>query len=161
MNNYERHYEETETISARPTELFSFVDDHARFSSHMSKSSWMMGGGRMNVSFDGERGQKVGSHIRMNGSAFGMRLSLEEVVTRYEPPRLKIWETIEPLNLLVIGSYRLGIGISPENNNSLFRVFIDYNLPVKNAWLGFLFGNMYAKWCVQQMIKGAENEFKK
>lgn len=161
MTNYAQHYEESKTIPAKPADLFAFADDHARFSSHMSESSWMMGGGRMNVSVDEGRGRKVGSHIKLDGTAFGMNVFLDVAVTRYEPPRLKIWETVGFPKLLVIGSYRMGIGISPENNKSLFRVFIDYNLPDKNAWLGQLFGKVYAKWCVRQMIKGAEQEFQK
>jgi len=28
-----------------------------------------------------------------------------------------------------------------------------------NVWLGQLFSGVYAKWCVQQMIKGVRNHF--
>ncbi|MCL5797356.1 MAG: SRPBCC family protein [Patescibacteria group bacterium] len=159
MNKAQRHYEESALVPAIPEELFAYIDDHKQFSSHMSKSSWMMGGGKMEVSVDVDHGQKVGSHIRMGGTAFGIRLSLDEVVTRYEPPLRKTWETVEIPRLLVIGPYNMGIEIRPRNNGSSLRVFIDYNLPTKNAWLGKLFGGMYAKWCVQQMITGAKGHF--
>lgn len=159
MHKELRHYENSTAISASPSQLFAYVDDHKRFSSHMSKSSWMLGGGRMDVSTDEGHGQKVGSHIRMGGKAFGIGLTLDEVITRYEPPYLKTWETVGTPKLLVIGHYIMGIEIKPENTNSLLRVFIDYDLPKKNAWLGRLFSTAYAKWCVQQMIKGARNEF--
>ena len=46
----------------------------------MSKPSWKMGGGRMMVDVDAGRGQVVGSHIRLNGHAFGFPLGLDEVV---------------------------------------------------------------------------------
>ena len=160
MSTERRHYENTALIPASAQEVFAYIDDHTRFSSHMSKSSWMMGGGRMDVSVDEGRGQRVGSHIRLSGTAFGIQLYLDEVVTRHEPPRLKEWETVGDLILLVVGHYRMGIEITPRGPGSLMRVYIDYDLPTTNAWLGRLFGGMYAKWCVGQMVKGAEGQFK-
>ena len=120
----------------------------------------MMGGGRMEVSVDEGRGQKVGSHIRLGGTAFGIQLFLDEVVTRHEPPRIKTWETVGDLRLLVVGHYKMGIEITPRGSDSMMRVYIDYGLPTTNVWLGRLFGGMYAKWCVGQMISGALDQFK-
>jgi|SRR3990172_1269660 len=158
-NKTQRHYEESTFISASPEKLFAYVDDHKRFSSHMSQSSWMMGGGKMDIAVDKDNGQKVGSHIRLSGKAFGIKLFLDEVITHYEPPYLKTWETVGTPKLLVIGAYGMGIEIKPHDAGSRFRVFIDYDLPVINAWLGHLFSRMYAKWCVQQMIKGVRKKF--
>ena len=56
-----------------------FIDDHSRLSSHMSQSSWMMGGGGMRIELDDQKGQAVGSHIRLVGTAFGLRLFLEKL----------------------------------------------------------------------------------
>lgn len=153
------HYEKTLGIPASPEQLFAYIDDHRRFSSHMSKSSWMMGGGHMDVSTDEAHGQKVGSHIRLQGTAFGISISLDEVVTRYEPPLAKTWETIGTPNLLIIGQYSMGVEIQPQGNNSLLRVFIDYDMPTTNRWLGELFSGPYAAWCVRQMLQGARSEF--
>ena len=114
----------------------------------------------MDVAVDAGRGQKVGSHIRLSGTAFGMKLFLDEVVTRHEPPSIKTWETVGDLRLLVVGHYGMGIEITPQGSDSLMRVYIDYDLPTTNVWLGRLFGGMYAKWCVAQMIGGAQNQFK-
>src|SRR3989344_5777268 len=160
MNMARKHYEDSMLIPAPAEELFAYIDDHTRFSSHMSQSSWMMGGGHMDVSVDEGRGQKAGSHIRLSGTAFGIKLFLDEVVMPHEPPRIKTWETVGNLKLLVVGHYRMGIEITPRGPGSLMRVYIDYDLPTPNAWLGRLFGGMYATWCVGQMIKGAEGQFK-
>lgn len=161
MKSYGRHYEDRASINARAEDIFAYVDDHAQSSSHMNQSSWMMGGGRMNTSVDGGHGQKVGSHIRMSGKAFGIRLFLDEVITQYEPPRIKVWETAGDLRLLAISHYRMSIKVEPQDGNSLFRVSIDYDLPSRNVWLGQLFGKTYAKWCVSQMIKGVREHFGK
>ena len=156
------HYEESSLISSSPEEIYSYTDDHANFSSHMNKSSWMTGGGKMKTEVDEGKGQKVGSHIRMKGKVFGINLFLDEVITIHNPPFKKEWQTVRDISLLVIGHYKLGFDIVPQNNSSLLKVYIDYSLPksLRTRWLGILFGKMYAKWCVNQMIGGVKKQFK-
>lgn len=151
-----RHLESTAFIDACPGDVFAFVDDHSRFSSHMSQSSGMMGGGRMVVELDEAKGQAVGSHIHLSGRVFGVSLHLDEVVTRRDPPTNKVWETVGAPRLLVIGAYSMGVQITPEREGSRLRVFIDYRLPEGPVtyWLGWLFGGLYARWCVDQMLTG-------
>ena len=158
----QRHREGAVLIAATPDDVFAFVDDHSQFASHMSKSSWMMGGGRMLVDVDAAGAQAVGSHIRLSGKVFGVRLFLDEVVTRRNPPTDKVWETVSTPRLLVIGSYRMGVEIRPENRGSRLRVFIDYDLPTgwATCWLGLLFGGIYASWCVEQMLAGTSKHFR-
>lgn len=157
------HYEETSLIQATPEDVFNYVDDQKRFSSHMSKSSWMMGGGSMSTEFDEGQGKTIGSHIQMKGRVFGINLYLDEVVTLREPPHRKEWETVGVPKLLVIGNYKMGFEISPKDSVSQLRVFIDYELPTttNSRWLGQLFGKMYAKWCVQQIANGVAEYFRK
>ena len=158
-----RHYEDSTLISVSPKELFAYVDDHKRFSSHMSQSSWMMGGNKMETYVDEGRGQTVGSHIKMSGRVFGVNLFLDEVITIHEPPHHKEWQTVGDINLLVIDHYKLGFEIKSQEEGSHFKVYIDYDLPqsLRTRLLGLLFGGMYAKWCVQQMLKGARDHFTK
>ncbi len=158
-----RHYEESALIRATLQEVFDYVDDHARFSSHMSEGSWMMGGGRMRVDLDEGGGQRLGSHIRLSGRVFGINLFLDEVVIERNPPRKKVWETVGNPRLLVIGQYRMGWLIDENKEGSLLKVFIDYDLPKTRGgrWLGTLFGGLYPRWCVRQMINGVQAEFKK
>ena len=157
-----RHEESTGLVSAPAAHVFAHVDDHARLSSHMSQSSWKMGGGRMDVVLDAERGQRVGSVIRLDGTVFGVRLFVEEVVTEREPPYRKAWETVGEPRLLVIGAYRMGFELTPEaGDGSRLRVFIDYALPERGLahWLGRLFGRSYARWCTRRMVADAVRQF--
>lgn len=157
-----RHCEESASIPASVKQVFDYVDDHARLSSHMRQSSWMMVGGRMDIQADAGRGQVVGSHIRLSGKILGIQLYLDEVVTQHEPPYRKAWQTVGAPKLLVIGHYRMGFEINAENRGSKLRVFIDYELPttLSTRWLGYLFGGIYAKWCVRQMIQSAREGLK-
>jgi len=158
---YSRHYEENTVVNSGAESVFAYADDFANFSSHMNKSSWMMGGGKMETVVDEGKGQRVGSHIKMKGTVFGIGLFLDEVVTIYEPPYHMEWQTLGEINLVVIDHYRLGFQIEQDYSNSKFKVYIDYNLPKsrKTHMPGVLFGGMYAKWCVQQMIRGVKTHF--
>jgi hypothetical protein len=161
QRRFERHFADKVTLNAGAAEVFSYGDDFSRLSSHMNKSTTMMMGGSMTTSLDAARGQTIGSRVTMSGKMMGIELSLEEVVTERLPPRHKAWETVGSPRLLVIGSYRLGFDVVSKNNASDLRVFIDYDLPPSPAsrWLGYLFGPIYAKWCVRQMINGARDHF--
>ena len=41
------HFEASAFVTAPVDSVFAYVDDPAQLSAHMGKSSWMMGGGRM------------------------------------------------------------------------------------------------------------------
>ena len=157
LNPLPHHDESSALVSASPGRVFALIDDHERLSSHMSQSSWRMGGARMKTILDEHRGQRVGSHIRMSGRVLGLELSLDEVVTEREPPIRKVWETVGSPRLLVIGSYRMGFEVMPRGSGSQLRVFIDYALPSSWSarWLGRLFGGYYAQWCTQRTVNDA------
>jgi hypothetical protein len=148
-------------VDAAAGDVFAFVDDFSKLSSHMSQSSGMMMGGRMELALDGGRGQIVGSQVRMSGRMMGIELFLEEVVTEREPPRHKAWETVGNPKLVVIGQYRLGFDIVSNGRLSDLRIFIDYDLPSSPwlRWLGNLLGSIYARWCVRQMVNSVRNGF--
>jgi len=161
MSGLTHHYEASALVQALMDEVFTYVDDPTRLSSHMSKSSWMMGRGQMEIELDSGRGQNVGSRIRLAGKVFGLRLSLEEVVTERNPPHRKVWETTGTPKLLVIGHYRMGFEIGSQDIASLLRVYIDYSLPhgVLTRWLGYLFGPVYARWCTRRLVKDTVKHF--
>ena len=155
------HEESSALVSASPERVFALIDDHERLATHMSQSSWQMGGGRMKTTLDEHRGQRVGSHIRVSGRVLGFDLSLDEVVTEREPPTRKVWETVGSPRLLVIGPYRMGFEVTPSGGGSLLRVFIDYAMPSSwpARWLGRVFGGYYAHWCTQNMVDDAVRQF--
>jgi hypothetical protein len=105
----------------------------------------------METVLDPQQGRSVGSHIVLRGRVFGIRLYLDEVVTRREPPLSKTWETVGDPRLLVIGPYRMGFELLPDDTTAQLRVVIDYELPTKgiSRLLGRLFGRWYAKWCTR------------
>ena len=116
-------------VPASVDRVFVHLDDHARLVSHMERSSWMLGGGTMQVELGAARGRAVGSRIAMFGRAFGFRLALEEVVTVPGAAKLR-----------VVIDYAL-----PDTGAG--RV------------LGRLFGPAYARWCTRRMVDDAIEYF--
>lgn len=75
--------------------------------------------------------------------------------------RHKAWETVGQSRLLIIGEYRMGFEISPQNGGSNLRVFIDYELPQsrRGRWLSAKLASRYAAWCTQRMVEDAAAHF--
>jgi len=161
MESFPHHFEDTVEVSAPVETVFARLDDQRHLSAHMSKSSWMMIGSRMDLELDEADGRAVGSKIGLRGRVLGIPLSVDEIVTVRTPPTLKIWETIGDPNLLVIGRYRMGFEITLRGGSTMLRVFIDYAPP--NAagfrWLSKVFGVLYAKWCTTRMTRDAAWHF--
>ena len=158
---YSLHEKRCVSIDATADRVFAALDDPTRMTSHMSKPSWRMGGGMMETVVDAEHGQRIGSHIVLQGRVFGIRLFVEEVVTVREAPVRKAWETIGVPRLLVIGPYRMSFDVARNPLGTKLRVAIDYRLPGSGVGrlLGWLFGRAYARWCVRQMTDDAMKLF--
>jgi hypothetical protein len=155
------HGESSAVVAASAPDVFALIDDHNRLASHMNQPSWQMGGGHMETILDEGRGQSVGSHIRMTARVMGLELSLDEVVTERQPPTRKVWETLGEPKLLIMGSYRMGLDVTPRGSDSVLRVFIDYALPISplQRLLGRVFSGYYARWCTQRMVDDAVHHF--
>lgn len=158
---FQFHREATAGIAASLQDVFAFLDDHRRMSAHMEKPSLMMVGSTTKIETDGQRGQAVGSLIRMKGRVLGLPLCIEETVSDCKPPFRKTWETRGEPRLLVIGKYRMGFELASKAGKTQLRVWIDYDLPsgIPGRWLGRVLGTVYADWCVTRMVKDSVNAF--
>lgn len=156
-----RRLARTTTVVASPEAVFAYLDDPTQLAAHMEKPSVMMGGCRMTYDLDAGRGQTVGSHIRMAGSVFALRLEADEVVTERMPPRSKMWATTSATRLLIISGYRMGFDLEPVPKGVNLTVWIDYDLPSGiGGLLGRLLGPAYARWCVARMSGDAVRHFR-
>lgn len=155
-----KHYENSIFIPASAQDVFDYVDDHSNYYSHVIKFARLVGG-RMDLQFDEGHGQSVGSHIHLSGKVFGKLLSLEEVITRREPPQIKTWETVGTPKFLIVGQYRYNVQIEPQGRGCLLRVSFDYDPPKGSGWLRRLFSGVYAKLCAREMTTVTRDYFTK
>lgn len=158
--HYNQHYEESVFIPAPVQDVFEYVDDHANYYSHVIKFARMVGR-RMDLQMDEGHGQSVGSHIWLSGKVLGKSLSLEEVIKRREPPRIKTWETVGVPKFLIVGQYQYDVQIEPQGNGSMLHVSFDYDPPKESGWLRQLVGRVYAKLCAREMAKVTRGYFTK
>lgn len=161
MSGYSRHAETQGLVRADPRTVFDFLDDQSNLSAHMSKSSGMMMGSRMDIHMEPDHTRRVGSRFGFTGSVLGIPLSVDEVVASREPPFRKTWKTTSEPQLWVIGEYAMGLELTPADHGSTLRVYIDYALPRSGPGrlLGLLFGRFYAKWCTSKMVSDAQKHF--
>ena len=164
MNAPVRHEEYVGVVGATAPEVFAHLDDHIRLAAHMTKRSWKMGWGKMDVRLDAQGGKAVGSHIVLDGRVFGIHIYLDEIVTEREPPHRKRWRTVGEPRLLVVGQYSMGFDIAEIDAGARairLCVLIDYELPTHglSKILGRLLGRMYARWCTRQMVQDAQQAF--
>ena len=154
---YPHHDEVIMDVPVGPADLFTQLDDPEHFGQHMDKPSAMMMGGTMGYELDAANGKSVGSVIRMRGRMLGLELFVEEIVTTRTPPTHKMWETRGRPKLIVMGGYRMGFDITPNETGSKLRVFIDYvDAPSPlGRLLGVLFAPMYARWCLRRIAEDA------
>lgn len=156
--HYERHYEASVFIPAPMQDVFAYVDDHSNYYSHVIKFS-RLAGGRMALQMDEGRGQSVGSRIRLVGEVLGKSLSLEEVITRRDPPHLKTWETVGIPNFLIVGQYQYNVQIEPQSHGSMLCVSFYSDPPREGGWLRRLFSRVYTKLCAREMIGVTRDHF--
>lgn len=156
------HTESTGPVAATADRVFAHLDDHTRLSAHMTRRSWMMAGGRMEIHLDAAGGRAVGSRIRLDGRVLGVRLEVEEVVQEREVPRRKVWATVGTPRLVAIGPYRMGFSIEPATRGQVsLTVFLDYGPPAQrlSRLFGWRFGHAYARWCTRRMVADARASF--
>lgn len=149
MGQPQRQQRVTE-LAALPPEVSSFSTTNGSLSAHIAR--------RRSLMMDGGEGRAVGSHICMDGKAFGLALHLKEVVIGRTQPTSKAWQTIDS-DLVVIGDYTMGFDVEPLGGGSRLRVWIDYQWPSAHPALGRLGGRLYARWCVKRMSAAASGRF--
>ena len=157
---YDRSYEEGVLVPAGVQDVFDYVDDHFKYYSHVIKFARIVGG-RMALQADDGGGRSVGSHIRLSGSVLGAALSLEEVVTRREPPRIKEWETVGVPKFLIVGQYRYRVDIEPQDGGSLLKVSFDFSPPGSAGRVRLFLSRRYARTCAREMARITRDHFKK
>ena len=161
LTRHRNHEEAHCAVPAPPALVFEHVDRPERLSAHMSRPSWRLAGTSMSIEPDAAGGRAVGSHIRLRGRVLGITLDVECVVIDHTVPKFKEWQTLGTPRLLVIGPYRMSVRIQQHNGGSAVAISIDWS-PPSTGWqrlLSRVVGGVYARWCVNQMVRDIEARF--
>jgi hypothetical protein len=150
------YYERDVSSPRRADDVFSRLDDIDRLARHMSHRSAAMFGSRLELIVD-KTTSGVGQLYQWRGRVLGMRIAIDERVTVYRPPYEKRWCTVGSPQLIIIAGYCMGFVVRETTDGTSIRLRLEYELPLRGIGrlAGRLFGEQYARWCVDRMAADA------
>ena len=150
-------------IDSTPENVFDQMDDFSKTGMHMSESSIMMMGSKLKLAQLSTNPTGVGASYRWHGKMMGLTIDFSETVTKWQPPRLKEWETVGEAKIIIMSWYRMWFEISYAHNGTLAKISISYLPP--NEWyykiLSFLFARWYCNWCLNNMLNDTKRNLEK
>ncbi len=148
---------ETVQIRAPAEAVFAYVDDIRNVGWHMTgQSSMAMMGSRLRLDVLSDQSTGLRATYRYSGKVMGLTLDFSESVTRYRPPREKVWHTIGRPQLLIMSSYEMRVLIEPQGSSiSHLTISIVYELPRPMFWwlVGSVLAGFYGRWCLRRMCE--------
>ncbi|PYN92358.1 MAG: polyketide cyclase [Candidatus Rokuibacteriota bacterium] len=148
---------ETVEIRAPAETVFAHVDDIRNVGWHMTeRSSMAMMGSRLRLELLSDQPTGLGAIYRYSGTMLGLTIDFSESVTRYIPPREKVWRTIGEPRLLIIASDEMCLIVEPLSaSSSRLTISIAYELPRPWFWriVGLLLARPYSRWCLRRMVQ--------
>ena len=152
---------ETVEIRAKPEIVFAYVDDIRNLGWHMTgQSSMAMMGSRLKLDILSDQPTGLGATYRYSGTVMGLPIDFSESVTKYLPPREKVWRTLGEPRLLIIASYEMRIAIERLSpSSSRVTKSIAYELPRSTFWrmVGLLLARPYSRWCLRRMLRDSRH----
>jgi len=152
----------TQIFDASPVEVFNAIDDLGVTGTHMTQSSAMMMGSKLNLEFLTEHRTGPGSTYRWSGKMMGMPMDFTVKVTKWVADDEKTWETIGTTRLIIYSWYRMHLKVIPLSNGTQAELSITYERPdgLLNRIISWLFANMYCRWCLRKMLGDAGTAIK-
>lgn len=147
----------TEIYQATPERVFKTIDDLGVTGMHMTKSSMMMMGSKLQLEFLTQHHTGLGSRYRWTGAMMGFEMDFTVEVTRWIEGREKIWETIDDPKLIIYSWYRMELHVRPSGNGTKAELSITYEKPrgFLNRVISFFLADWYCRWCLRKMLGDA------
>lgn len=150
----------TETYNAPADKVFSYLDDLGVTGMHMTKSSTMMMGSKLDLEFLTKYHTGIGSKYRWTGLMMGMKMDFTVEVTKWVEGVEKIWETIGDAKMIIYSWYRMHLLVYPNGNTAQAELSILYEKP--KGWfariISFLFADWYCNWCLKKMLSDSKRK---
>ena len=146
-----------------PEKVFAQMDDFSKTGMHMSESSMMMMGSKLKLEQLSPNPAGVDAKYHWYGRMMGMTIDFNEIVTKWQPPKLKEWETVGKAKIIIMSWYRMWFEITPAENGTIAKLSISYLPPTPWFYkiLSFFFAKLYCNWCLNNMLNDTRNELEK
>ena len=147
-----------QSFTSSPDKVFQKIDDLGVTGMHMTQSSAMMMGSKLNLQYLTAHKTGLGSRYRWTGKMTGMKMDFTVEVTQHIPGKEKTWETIGPTRLIIYSWYRMRLIVAQTPNGSLAELSISYEKPEGFFYkvLSFLFADWYCRWCLKNMLNDSK-----
>jgi hypothetical protein len=145
-------------IQSSPEKVFATIDDLGVTGMHMTKSSAMMMGSKLELKYLTDKHTGPGSKYRWTGTMMGMKMDFTVEVTKWINGIEKTWETIGETKMIIYSWYRMHLLVKPKSEGSEVALSITYEKP--KAWfakiISFLVAGWYCKWCLKNMLNDSK-----
>jgi len=147
----------TEFYDASAEKAFKAIDDLGVTGTHMTKSSAMMMGNKLDLKFLTNHKTGLGSKYRLTGKIMGLKMDFTVEVTKWIKDKEKVWETVGDTQLIIYSWYQMVLKISAVDSQTKTELSISYKKPtgIINQILSFLFADWYCRWCLKKMLDDA------
>ena len=147
----------TENFLASTEQVFKTIDDLGVTGMHMTESSMMMMGSKLNLEFLTTNRTGLDSRYRWTGEMMGLTMDFTVEVTKWINGVEKVWETIGETKLIIYSWYRMKLLISEVNETTNAELSIAYEKPKGffNKILCFFLADWYCRWCLKKMLGDA------
>lgn len=147
-------------ILGKPEAVFVFMDNIDNTGKHMTKTNAPMMGSKLGLEWLTDYKTGLGAKYRWRGRTVGMKMDFTVLVTRWDPGKEKIWESVGEAKMIVISWYRMFLVLTPLPDRTTKTELGIYYTKSRNI-LGFLLGKRYSVWCVKSMLKDTKKHFAK
>jgi hypothetical protein len=150
----------TESFAAPAEQVFKTIDDLGVTGMHMTESSMMMMGSKLNLKFLTTSKTGLGSRYRWSGKMMGLTMDFTIEVKKWIAGKEKVWETTGPTKLIIYSWYRMMLNVKQAGEKSEAQLSIAYEKP-KGFFTGilcFLLADWYCRWCLRQMLGDAKKK---
>lgn len=141
-------------IESAPEKVFETLDNLGVTGMHMTKSSAMMMGSKLNLEYLTANRTGLGSTYRWTGKMIGMKMDFTVEVTKWVNGIEKTWETIGEAKMIIYSWYMMHLLVRPKGNITEAELSITYERPKRwfARFISFLFADWYCNWCLKNML---------
>lgn len=143
------------TYPFQPDIVFQCLDNLGITGMHMTQSSMMMMGNKLNLKFLTEQHTGLGTRYQWTGRMMGFKMDFTVEVTKWIRGVEKIWETIGTPQLIIYSWYMMHLLLTQFPGGTSAELSISYERPRGFFYrlLSFLFAGWYCRWCLKHMLE--------
>jgi len=147
----------TEYFDAPPMDVFRTLDNLGVTGAHMTASSMMMMGGKLDLEYLTSFHTGPGTKYRWQGKMMGLRMDFTVEVSKWIEGVTKTWGTVGKSQLIIYDGFQMTLDVHGEGDGASAKLSISYEKPDQfiNKVLCFLFADWYCRWCLQKMLNDA------